>query len=85
MDDVQQEKILDPVGIRTPTPRSSSPYRVAIPTTVSRLLVLGLCVFISLSLLDALQESSHFNTMKVNNFITGFSKTVSVAKLRGVG
>jgi hypothetical protein len=35
LDDV--EKILDPTGTRTPTPRSSSPYPVAIPTALSRL------------------------------------------------
>jgi hypothetical protein len=32
-----EEKILEPTGTRTPTPRSSSPYQVAIPTTLSRL------------------------------------------------
>jgi hypothetical protein len=35
LDDV--EKILDPTGTRTPTPRSSSPEPVAIPTTLSRI------------------------------------------------
>jgi hypothetical protein len=34
-----EEKILDPTGTRTPTPRSSKP--VAMPTTLSRLLVGG--------------------------------------------
>jgi hypothetical protein len=33
-----EEKILDTTGTRTPTPRSSSPQLVAIPTTLSRLL-----------------------------------------------
>jgi hypothetical protein len=33
-----EEKILDPTGTRTPNPRSSSPWPVAIPTTPSRLL-----------------------------------------------
>jgi hypothetical protein len=33
-----EEKILDPIGTRTRTPRSSSPQLVAIPTTLSRLL-----------------------------------------------
>jgi hypothetical protein len=37
MDDVEEEKILDPAGTRIPTPWSSSPYLVAIPTTLSRL------------------------------------------------
>jgi hypothetical protein len=32
-----EEKIRDPTGTRTPTPRSSSPWLVAIPTTLSRL------------------------------------------------
>jgi hypothetical protein len=32
-------KILDPTGTRTPNPRSSSPYPVANPTEVSRLLI----------------------------------------------
>jgi hypothetical protein len=31
------EKILDPIVTRTPTPRSSSPQPVAIPTALSRL------------------------------------------------
>jgi hypothetical protein len=35
-----EEKILDPTGTRTPTPHSSSPYPVAIPTTLSRLLLI---------------------------------------------
>jgi hypothetical protein len=33
-----EEKILDPTGTCTPTPLSSSPYPVAIPTELSRLL-----------------------------------------------
>jgi hypothetical protein len=33
-----EEKILDPTGTRTPTPRSSRPLPVAIPTELSRLL-----------------------------------------------
>jgi hypothetical protein len=33
-----EEKILEPTGTWTPTPRSSSPYPVAIPTTLSRIL-----------------------------------------------
>jgi hypothetical protein len=33
-----QEKILDPTETRTPTPEPSSPYPVAIPTALSRLL-----------------------------------------------
>jgi hypothetical protein len=33
-----EEKILDPTETRTPTPRSSSPYPVTIPTTVFWLL-----------------------------------------------
>jgi hypothetical protein len=36
LDDV--EKILDPTGTRTPTPRSSSPWPVAMPTALSRFL-----------------------------------------------
>jgi hypothetical protein len=35
-------KILTPTGTRTPTPRSSSPQLVAIPTTLSRLILLKL-------------------------------------------
>jgi hypothetical protein len=35
-----EEKNLDPTENRTPTPRSSSPSPVAIPTTLSRLLYL---------------------------------------------
>jgi hypothetical protein len=31
-----EEKILDHTGTRTPSPRSSSPYPVAIPITLSR-------------------------------------------------
>jgi hypothetical protein len=34
-----EEKILDRIGTRTPTSRSSSPEPVAIPTTLSRLLL----------------------------------------------
>jgi hypothetical protein len=34
-----EQKILDPTGTRTPTPRSSSPLPVAITTILSRLLV----------------------------------------------
>jgi hypothetical protein len=37
-DDVEKRKILYPTGTRTPTPQSSSPYPVAIPTELSRLL-----------------------------------------------
>jgi hypothetical protein len=33
-----EEKILDPTGNRTPTPRSSRPYPVAMPTALSRFL-----------------------------------------------
>jgi hypothetical protein len=33
-----KKKILDSTGTRTPTPRSSSPWPVAIPTTTSRIL-----------------------------------------------
>jgi hypothetical protein len=36
-----EEKILDPSGTATPTPRSSSPQPVAIPTALSRLLELS--------------------------------------------
>jgi hypothetical protein len=36
----EEEKILNTTGTRTPTPRSSSPYLVAIPTTLSRLLII---------------------------------------------
>jgi hypothetical protein len=38
LDDVEK-KILGPTGTRIPSPRSSSPYPVAIPTTLSRLLL----------------------------------------------
>jgi hypothetical protein len=38
---IGEVKILDPTGIQTPTPWSSSPYPVAIPTTLSRLLFMG--------------------------------------------
>jgi hypothetical protein len=34
-----EDKIVDPTGTRTPTPRSSSPWPVAIPTELSRLLM----------------------------------------------
>jgi hypothetical protein len=34
-----EEKILDPTGTRTPTPQSSSPWPVAIPNTIARLLI----------------------------------------------
>jgi hypothetical protein len=37
-----EEKILDATGTRTPTPRSSSPYAVAIPTALPRLTVTGI-------------------------------------------
>jgi hypothetical protein len=36
-----EQKILEPTGTRTPTPRSSSPWPVAIPTALSRLGILG--------------------------------------------
>jgi hypothetical protein len=34
-----EEKILDPTGTRNPTPRSSSPWPVAIPTALSSLFI----------------------------------------------
>jgi hypothetical protein len=34
----KEEKILDPTRNQTPTPQLSSPYPVAIPTTLSQLL-----------------------------------------------
>jgi hypothetical protein len=37
LDDVEEEKILDPTGTRTPNPLSSSPWPVAIPIPLSRL------------------------------------------------
>jgi hypothetical protein len=46
-----EEKILDPTGTRTPTPRSSSPYPIAIPTEPSRLIwTLSLSLSLSLSI-----------------------------------
>jgi hypothetical protein len=41
------EKILDPIGTRTPTPLSSSPYPVAIPTALSRLIYIYIYIHIS--------------------------------------
>jgi hypothetical protein len=37
-------KNLDPTGTRTPTRRSSSPYPVAIPTTLTRLMISNMLV-----------------------------------------
>jgi hypothetical protein len=34
-----EKKILEPTGTRTPTPRSSSPYPVAMPTALSQLFI----------------------------------------------
>jgi hypothetical protein len=39
-----EEKMLDPIGTRTPTPRSSSQKPVAIPTALSRLFCFQVCV-----------------------------------------
>jgi hypothetical protein len=41
-----EEKILDPTGTRTPTPRSSSPQSVAIPTALSRLRLLYMSYYV---------------------------------------
>jgi hypothetical protein len=39
-------KILDPTGTRNPTPRSSSPWSVTIPTELSRLPYIHFCSYI---------------------------------------
>jgi hypothetical protein len=44
----RKEKIFDPTGTRPPTPRPSSPYPVAIPTTLSRLHISAyiICIYV---------------------------------------
>jgi hypothetical protein len=57
-----EEEIFDPTGTRTPTPRSSSPYPVAIPTALSR------CPYVHVALAAAtLSESTHINLYCVSD------------------
>jgi hypothetical protein len=65
-----EEKILDLTGIRTPTPRSSSPQLVAIPTTLSRLYIWKVAANVSNKLSSSLEfgrgvSNSSIDSVKV--------------------
>jgi hypothetical protein len=73
------ENILDPIGTRLPTHRSSSSKPVAIPTELSRLLILK---NYSLNIRLILQNVDH--RLRYNfQFVSRIEKTNSSFKLQG--
>jgi hypothetical protein len=66
-----EEKIIYPTGTRTPTPRSSSPYPVAMPTALSRLWKIYLNPQLDIQLLSASRSFYFGNAIWVSTWYMG--------------